>query len=325
MIRYHLSAFLIGAVLDVIIGDPHRIPHPVTLIGKWIHFLDVRFRGIAAGRKDREETETRLGALMAVLVLIVTAAVVSALLFLFYHLSPIAGVLLEAVMTCQIFAAKSLYVESRKVYEALRHGTLKEARHAVSMIVGRDTMVLDAAGVMRAAVETVAENTSDGVITPMLYTALGGPILGFLYKAVSTMDSMVGYRNDTYRHFGTAAARLDDAADFLPSRLAALILILAAFLDGKHYSGKNAYRIWKRDRRKHASPNSAQTESVMAGALGLRLAGPAVYFGKRVEKPYLGDALREIVPEDILLADRLMWTGAVLFFAVCVLVMAALV
>ena len=183
---------------------------------------------------------------------------------------------------------------------------MEAAREAVSMIVGRDTQNLTKEGVAKAAIETVAENTSDGVIAPMLYTALGGPVLGFLYKAVNTMDSMVGYKNDRYLHFGRAAAKLDDVVNFLPARISALLMIGAAFLGGKSYNGRQAWRIWHRDSRKHASPNSAQTESVCAGALGIQLAGDASYFGKVVKKPYIGDPKRQVEYEDIRRANRLM-------------------
>jgi adenosylcobinamide-phosphate synthase len=208
-----------------------------------------------------------------------------------------------------------------KVYYSLKNQTLEEARYAISMIVGRDTQCLDEIGVAKAAIETVAENTSDGVIAPMLYTALGGPILGFLYKAVNTMDSMIGYKNDKYLYFGRAAARLDDVVNFIPSRISAYIMILASFLVGKSFSGKGAYTIYKRDNRKHASPNSAQTESVCAGALGIQLAGDASYFGKIVHKPFIGDSFRKVEYEDIRRANKLMYMTAFICEMLCVVVM----
>jgi adenosylcobinamide-phosphate synthase len=195
-----------------------------------------------------------------------------------------------------------------RVYLMQKDGTLEDARAAVSRIVGRDTQSLDRSGVTRAAVETVAENFSDGVAAPMLYMFLGGAPLALSYKAINTMDSMVGYKNERYLWFGRAAAKLDDAANYLPSRLAALILIAASGLCGE--DRKAAARIWKRDRRKHASPNSAQCEAVMAGALGLRLCGPASYFGKTVDKPYIGDACREAEAEDICRACRMEQAGS---------------
>ncbi len=197
-----------------------------------------------------------------------------------------------------------------RVYERLKQGDLTGARQAVSRIVGRDTEALTAEEVAKAAVETVAENFSDGVAAPLFYMLLGGAPLALAYKAVNTMDSMVGYKNDRYRHFGRAAAKLDDGANFIPSRLAALAWIGGAAIAGQ--DAGNAWRIWRRDRRNHASPNSAQTESACAGALGVRLGGPARYFGKLYEKPTIGDALRPVEPEDIPRANRTLYAAAVL-------------
>ena len=197
-----------------------------------------------------------------------------------------------------------------KVYHALKTGTLEDGRHAVSMIVGRDTQALDEKGVIKAAVETVAENFSDGVLAPMFYMVIGGPVLMFLYKGINTMDSMVGYKNDRYLYFGRCAARLDDAANFIPSRLAGIMLILAAYLG--NFSGKDAKRIFLRDRKKHASPNSAQTESAAAGALQIQLAGNAYYFGKLHEKQFIGDPIREIQVEDIRRMNKLMYLASIM-------------
>lgn len=251
------------------------------------------------------------------LTLLATGAVSAGLLGGAYLISRPLGVFVETIMTWQILAVKSLRKESMEVYDCLQRGGLDRARQAVSMIVGRDTETLDEAGIIRAAVETVAENTSDGVIAPMLYLALGGPVLGFLYKAVNTMDSMIGYRNDRYLYFGRAAARLDDAVNFLPARISALLMMAACMFAGCEFDWRRAYAVYQRDRKKHASPNAAQTESVCAGALGLRLAGPARYFGRVMEKPYIGDARREIQPEDIGRANRLMLCTAWLSELLC--------
>lgn len=250
------------------------------------------------------------GMLLAFTVIFATFAMSVIIIVAAYSINLYAGVIAEAVMTWQILATKCLRVESMRVYDALRTDSVDAGRRAVSMIVGRDTSVLDAAGVTRAAVETIAENTSDGVIAPMLYTAIGGPVLGFVYKAVNTMDSMLGYKNDKYMYFGRFAARLDDVVNFIPARISAYLMIAAAFIGGRQFDGKNAYRIFKRDRFNHASPNSAQTESVCAGALRVQLAGDAVYFGKLVKKKYIGDGLREIEYEDIKRANRLMYITA---------------
>lgn len=315
MIRYHLIGFVLGCALDLIVGDPHSIPHPVVLIGKLIGLFDRNFQ---KRRARMNSAQRRLCGFIMVLVTISATVAVSALILIAgYRIHPYLGCAAEMIMTCQILAARSLYDESMKVYDRLMYGTLSQAQRAVSMIVGRDTQSLDEEHVTKAAVETVAENTSDGVIAPMLFTFLGGPAAGFAYKAVNTMDSMVGYRNALYEDFGRAAAKLDDFANYLPSRISALLMIAACTFCGRDFSTKNAVRIWKRDRRKHASPNSAQTESVMAGALGVQLAGDASYFGKIVHKPCIGDPDRAVVPQDIPRANRLMFGTAFLCFVIC--------
>ena len=321
---YHIFAFIAGFVLDLLIGDPHFIPHPVRLIGSLISFCDKRLNcdaGYNISEKKLNLMKYKRGMLLAFTVIIATFAMSVIIIVAAYSINLYAGIIAEAVMTWQILATKCLRVESMRVYDALRTDGVDAGRRAVSMIVGRDTSVLDAAGVTRAAVETIAENTSDGVIAPMLYTAIGGPVLGFVYKAVNTMDSMLGYKNDKYMYFGRFAARLDDVVNFIPARISAYLMIAAAFIGGRHFDGKNAYRIFKRDRFNHASPNSAQTESVCAGALRVQLAGDAVYFGKLVKKKYIGDGLREIEYEDIKRANRLMYITAFLCELLSVAVM----
>ena len=321
---YHIFAFIAGFVLDLLIGDPHFIPHPVRLIGSLISSLDKRLNcdaGYNSSEKKLNLIKYKRGMLLAFTVIFATFAISVIIIVAAYSINLYAGVIAEAVMTWQILATKCLRVESMRVYDALRTDGVDAGRRAVSMIVGRDTSVLDAAGVTRAAVETIAENTSDGVIAPMLYTAIGGPVLGFVYKAVNTMDSMLGYKNDKYMYFGRFAARLDDVVNFIPARISAYLMIAAAFIGGRQFDGKNAYRIFKRDRFNHASPNSAQTESVCAGALRVQLAGDAVYFGKLVKKKYIGDGLREIEYEDIMRANRLMYITAFLCELLSVAVM----
>ena len=314
---YHIFAFIAGFVLDLLIGDPHFIPHPVRLIGSLISFLDKRLNcdaGYNISEKKINLIKYKRGMLLAFTVIIATFAMSVIIIVAAYSINLYAGIIAEAVMTWQILATKCLRVESMRVYDALRTDGVDAGRRAVSMIVGRDTSVLDAAGVTRAAVETIVENTSDGVTAPLLYMMLGGAPLGFLYKAVNTMDSMLGYKNEKYLYFGKIPAKMDDVFNFIPARVTAMFMVCASFLAG--LDGKNAWRIYLRDRRKHASPNAAQTESVCAGALRIRLAGDAVYFGKVYKKEFIGDDLRPIDPEDIIKAGRLMYVTALLMMFV---------
>lgn len=296
-----LIPITIGFVLDLIIGDPHALSfmHPIRFIGLLISGLEKLVRRLFS------KFLVLGGAVLAIIVLLLSTAVPLAVLIMCYRVHIALGLAVESVMCCSLFAAKSLRTESMKVYRAIKEDNTEGARKAVSMIVGRDTASLTREGIIKAAVETVAENTSDGVTAPIIYTALGGAPLGFFYKAANTMDSMIGYNNEKYGKIGRFAAKLDDVLNYIPSRLTALIMILSAGILG--YDMKNAYRIWKRDRRNHASPNSAQTESVCAGALGVQLAGNAYYFGKLHEKPHIGDSLRLIENEDIRRANRLMY------------------
>ena len=307
-VRYHMMAFFFGFCLDLIIGDPYCLPHPIRLMGYFISKLESFL--LDENKIRHEKRERRQGTFLVVIVLVTTLGIVSMILLMAYRIHICFGVVVETIMSYQILATKCLKVESMKVYKCLKSGDVEGARYAVSMIVGRDTKVLNEEGIAKAAIETVAENTSDGVIAPMLYTALGGPILGFAYKAINTMDSMVGYKNEKYMYYGRCAAKLDDFVNFIPARISALIMILAAYLGGKQFSGKRAWYIFKRDRYNHASPNSAQTESACAGALGIRLAGDAVYFGKVVKKPYIGDATRKVEIEDIKKINNLMYKVA---------------
>lgn len=314
MIWYHIVAFSIGVLLDFIIGDPHWLPHPIRLIGALIGKLDKALLEPALQKASRNaKVEKRKGELCVLVVLLSTTLVTAALIIGAYMIHIVVGMVIESLLTGYCLAARSLQMESMKVYKELQKGDMEGARTAVSMIVGRDTAVLDEQGIIKAAVETVAENTSDGVIAPMLYLLLGGPILGLMYKAINTMDSMIAYHNERYEHFGRCAAKLDDAANFIPARLSAVLMILASYLK-TGCSGRNAYTIFKRDRFNHKSPNSAQTESVAAGALQVQLAGDAYYFGKLVEKPYIGDPTREIEKDDIKRMNQLMyWTMLLLF------------
>ena len=305
MLKYAGAALLAGYAADLIFGDPRWLYHPVRLIGNLIALLEKLIRKIMPVSKAGELAG---GFITVVLVLLLCGIVPWVLLHLVFGLNVVVGVILEAFMCYQLLAVKSLKDESMKVYDALTGSTIEDARKAVSMIVGRDTQNLDQKGVAKAAIETVAENFSDGVIAPMFYMFIGGPVLMYIYKGINTMDSMLGYKNDKYIYFGRCAAKLDDAANFIPSRLAALLLIAAAYIGG--FNGKGAVKIFKRDRFNHASPNSAQTESAAAGALDIQLAGNAYYFGKLYEKPTMGDSVKEPEAEDIKRVNKLMYIGS---------------
>ena len=300
-------AALGGFVLDALLGDPDWMPHPVVFMGRAITALEHRLR---ARFPATPEGELWGGRVLAAVLPLGTLVLSGAVCWGAEALHPALGLAAQMLWAWQALAAKGLAQESRRVYEELVRGNLPAARRAVSRIVGRDTEALSAEGVAKAAIETVAENASDGVIAPLFWFLLGGAPLALAYKAVNTMDSMVGYKNERYLYFGRAAAHLDDAANYIPSRLAALLWVAAAALTGGDAAG--AWRIWRRDRRQHASPNSAQTESACAGALGVQLAGPAYYFGEYYPKPTLGDPLRPVEPNDILRANRMMYAASLL-------------
>lgn len=300
-------ALLLGFCIDALLGDPMWLPHPICLIGNWIGFLERKLRVLFPKTPTGELFG---GGVLVLLVTVFSGGIPFLLLWMAESISPAFEFGLQVIMFWQILAARCLYEESMKVKTALEEKSLDEAQAQLAMIVGRDTRVLDKQGVIKAAVETVAENTTDGVIAPMLYCMLGGSALGFLYKSINTMDSMVGYKNQRYLYFGRLAAKLDDVMNYLPARFSAVLMIGAAMTGG--LDSKNAFRIWRRDRRNHASPNSAQTEAVCAGALGIQLAGNASYGGVIVEKPYIGDKTRPIDTEDILLANQLMRGTALL-------------
>ena len=313
------EAVLGGFVLDTLFGDPPWLPHPVVLMGKAISALEKRLR---TRLPQTPQGELLGGAVVAFTLPVGTFLLTSLVCLGAAKLSPWLGLAVQMFWCGQALAAKGLAQESTNVYRALIKPDLPAARKAVSRIVGRDTQNLTLEGVTKATVETVAENASDGVIAPLLYMLLGGAPLALTYKAINTMDSMLGYKNEKYLYFGRAAAKLDDAANYLPSRLAGLLWCAAAALTGN--SPKGAWRIWRRDRRNHASPNSAQTESACAGALGVQLAGPAYYFGEYYAKPTIGDPLRPIEPEDIRRANRMMYAESVLALAVGLAVRAIL-
>lgn len=297
----------VGFVMDLILGDPVWLYHPVRIMGHLITLAEKIIRGFLSGSKRREQIG---GCILVIFILGISIGVPGLIVSAAYDFAKPLGFAAESLMCYQILAIRSLKTESDKVYRALKTEGIEQARRAVSMIVGRDTQNLTEEGIIKAAVETVAENTSDGVIAPLFYLMLGGPALGFGYKAVNTMDSMIGYKNARYQHFGTAAARLDDLANYIPARLSAWLMIGAAAIAGM--DERNALRVYRRDRRNHKSPNAGQTESVMAGALHIQLAGNAWYFGELYEKPTIGDADRSVEAQDIRRAHTLLYTTALL-------------
>lgn len=305
--NYRIFALIAGFLLDLIFGDPRWLYHPICVVGNGIAFLEKRIRKLLP---KTQKGELAGGVLEVILVCLFCLGIPGVILYGAYRLSPFLGVALETFWCYQLLATKCLKTESMKVYDKLKNGTLDEARYAVSMIVGRDTSELTDIGVTKAAVETVAENASDGVIAPMFFMAIGGVPFMFLYKGINTMDSMLGYKNDKYLYYGRCAAKLDDVANYIPARISGVLMALAAFF--VKLDGKNAFKIYFRDKRNHASPNSAQTESAMAGALRVQLAGDACYFGKLYKKPTIGDALRAVEAEDIPRSNRLLYGTAVL-------------
>lgn len=313
-IIYAVLPLLLGFILDLIIGDPHNWPHPIRLIGIAIEKFEVLFRYFAPKTKGGEFAA---GITMTICIAILSFVIPALILFASYKIHLVLGLAIETIMCYQILAVKSLKKESMKVYHELEKNDVEGARHKVSMIVGRDTESLNEQGIIKATVETIAENTSDGTVAPMIFMAIGGAPLGFLYKAVNTMDSMIGYKNDRYLYFGRCAAKLDDVLNYIPARVSGIFMIIASLFLGLNF--KNAAKIFIRDRYNHASPNSAQTEAVCAGALDVQLAGNAYYFGKLYEKKTIGDDIRPIEKRDIVLANRLLYGTAWITLIVCML------
>ena len=296
-------AILAGYILDLLFGDPAGRFHPVCFIGKLISALENKLYRKSDPDRRKQSRGTCLTVLVIIITVLVTAGILVIALIAGKNTGGFIYLILAALLCDSTLAVRDLRKESMQVASALNKG-LPDARRALSRIVGRDTENLDEAAVIRAAVETVAENTTDGAVSPLFFLFLGGPAAAMAYKAVNTMDSMIGYKNERYLYFGRAAAKLDDVLNFIPARIAALLWIAAAGLCGEDMKG--AWRIWRRDRLRHESPNSAQTESACAGSLQVALAGDAYYFGKLKKKPVIGDPVREITPDDIRRANRMM-------------------
>lgn len=297
---------ILGYGIDMIIGDPQGFPHPVRLIGNFISFMERKLR---RGCRN-EEDERKAGMILWFSAVGASFIVPFAILLIASRISGTLALIVESIMCYYILATKSLKDESMKVYSSLKNNNLQEARRNLSYIVGRDVDKLDEGAVARAAVETVAENTSDGVIAPMLYILIGGAPLGFMYKAVNTLDSMVGYKNKRYINMGRFSAIADDVANYIPARLSAYIMVAAAFILNMDY--RKALEIYRRDRYNHKSPNSAHTEAVSAGALNIMLGGDNYYGGVLVPKPSIGDSDRDVEAEDIGRVNRLMYAASIL-------------
>lgn len=298
-------ALLFGAafILDLLIGDPSWLPHPVRAIGGFAQVCETLWRRLIPNLR-------LAGVITVVSVLAGVGGVVLMLIAGGQQIHPLIGDAVRFYFLYAAFAARDLARHSEQVHAALVDGDLPLARQRVAMIVGRETASLDEAGVSRACVESVAENIVDGVTAPLLWASVAGPVGVMVYKAVNTMDSMFGYKNERYRQFGWAPARLDDLANFLPARLTACLVVLASALLG--YAPRRSFHIWRRDRRNHASPNSAQTEAAVAGALGIQLGGSAVYFGAVIDKPTIGDPQTSLTASHIPAANRLMLVTAVI-------------
>ncbi len=306
----------IAFIGDWIIGDPPRWPHPVRLVGRLIAALERPAR-LAAGNDPARLRAA--GAVLAILVVLAAMAAAALLLSLGGWLGRFLWFLTALYLVYSALCLKDLYHQTWRVEKALKGGFLNEARQMLSWVVGRDTARLDEAGIRRALIETLAENLSDGLVAPLFYLALGGPVLAWGYKAVNTLDSMIGYKNERYLHLGRFAARLDDAANFIPARLAALLLVWSARLTGHDW--REAQRIWRRDGHLHASPNSGQPEAAMAGALGLWLGGPSSYGGVLSDKPVINQGGDEPDSARVRAAEKLMVSAAILMLALALIVM----
>lgn len=310
-----MAAIVCGFILDVIFGDPLWLPHPICLIGNLIGFLEKKLRKIAG---ENSSNLLVAGFLLVAIVLVLSFAITYYILDFAKSFNPWLAFIIETIMFYQIFAIKSLKEESEKVYDKLVNSTIEKARVQLSWIVGRDTAELSKDEVTKGTIETIAENTADGVIAPMFFMFIGGAPLAFLYKGINTMDSMVGYKNDKFLYFGRCAAKLDDLANFIPARITAVLMIMATFI--LKYNYKNAIKIFLRDRYKHLSPNSAQTESVVAGALGITLGGGHYYFGKFVPKEIMGDNLNKVSTEDIKKTNKIMYLSATIGLVIFVII-----
>ncbi|OPJ63058.1 adenosylcobinamide-phosphate synthase CbiB [Clostridium oryzae] len=308
-IRANTMDLVAAVIIDFILGDPYWFPHPIIYIGRMINMLEKKFRAKAENQKQLKV----LGALIVLLICILSFGVPFILLYITWTIKPVLHIVNIFILWTTI-AARCLYTESKKVYTALAEGDIKGARKYVSYIVGRDTSDLPEKEIVRAAVETVAENSSDGVIAPMLYAVIGGAPLAMLYKGINTMDSMLGYMNEKYRHIGFFPAKTDDFANFVPARLTGILICLCAPITNGNIV--RSFKIMLRDRKNHKSPNCAYPEAAAAGAMKIMLGGNNIYFGELVEKPTMGDKIYELQISHIEQANRLMFGAEVLFLVI---------
>ena len=303
---------LIAVGLDLVFGDPRFLHHPVVYIGRLINFLETGLRGMLNNR-------FLAGILLCLTVLLVAGGVTALLLWLSGEIHPLLQSAVAVYIAFTTLALRQLHKESREVVALLEEGDIGSARRSLSLIVGRDTAHLNEEEILRACIETVAENTSDGVIAPLFYLFLGGPVLAMIYKATNTLDSMVGYRDDRFREMGRASARLDDVLNLIPARLTGLLMVIVSLPLG--LNGWSALKVMLRDARKTSSPNSGFPESATAGALGIQLGGPAIYFGQKVKKPTLGDPDRPVTFGSYRSTIHLMYASSFLALLIGVLLL----
>lgn len=311
-----LVVYITAYLLDIAIGDPKWFPHPVRYIGRGISFLEKTSLKIASTPLWKRGA----GIITVVFVVSSTYLIAFFLIKAFYSINSLFGEIISILIAYTTISANDLAKEAKGVFNALKDDNFIDARKRLSRIVGRDTKDLDEKGVIRAAVESVAENTSDGIIAPLFYLAIGGPALALAYKAVNTLDSMIGYKNEKYKDFGWAAARLDDIANYIPARITGILIAIASFII--HYSLYTVHyslKIMFRDGRNHPSPNSGISEAAMAGALGVQLGGPSYYFGELKIKPTIGEPKRQLMTEDIKSSVRIMYAASLLAILVVVL------
>lgn len=296
----NILIMILGYVMDLVFGDPYWFPHPVRFIGKLISKTEKFIR-----KHAKSEKSLKYWGILMWLVPVVTTALVTTLIVKIASFNKYVEIFVSAFIIYTTLSTKCLKDEATKIYNVLETGDIKKSRVQLSYIVGRDTTNLSQSEIIRATVETVAENTVDGTISPMFYGFLFGPVGAMTYKAINTLDSMVGYKNDKYLNLGCVSAKLDDVANFIPARLTAIFMPLGAFLCGMN--GANSFKIAIRDRKNHKSPNCAFAEGAAAGAIGVQLGGTNIYFGKEVYKPTIGDKKRELENYDIVRMNKLMY------------------